>query len=1007
MKQTVRVFISGTSTDLASYRDAVKSELLTKGVLPVEQTNFPPDYRAVEAMLEERIGECDAVICLVGWMYGAEPSGRPEGLPQRSYTQIEYDIARRLGKPVYQFLAVEDCPPDRQVEESAAARELQREHREAIERGDLLWELFGTQAQLRQRVAQIRFEMPGPGQARPQNLPYVSLGKLFKGRDDFLSKLRARLLSQSRENNASSAMRISQPTALCGLGGVGKTRLAVEYGWRYLNEYNAELFVVADSADALQRNIAQLTGPLVLNLPEWDRQEEEVKFAAAIRWLLEHPGWFLILDNVDNKSAVQAVEKLLTRIPAGHVLITSRWDDWNRDVEPLDLDVLSAEDAAGFLLERTQSRRRATANDTADAATLSRELDGLALGLEQAGAYIERQRCTIGEYLKRWRGGEERIRTWFDEVKMHYPRSVALTYDTTMQEVGPAAAALFRVLSWFAPDPVPEAAVTSEHTGRILSEVTRWPDGVKAEVYPEEALADLISFCMLKKLDVQGVPCVLQHRLVREVAQTQTPKAERPAVLKGAVGVFADFAPKDAYRFEAWKEWRMLISHAESLWQSAQTLTAHGEWDLPLMEGLALYYLGQGKYAEAIPIQRELLKEMKARLGDNCGQVCLATNDLALMLDSSGNSAEAQPLYREALEGWKRLEENPYEFGLEETMHNLAASLAGTEDMEEAERLARESLALFEKKAGPYHWRTLMAEFTLGKTLWAKDKKEEAIEILKENIKKKSAHLQQGANHPDTLDSVYTLAGIQLAEARLDEAEPLARRVLAGRELVLGSDDPATLEAVLLLEVICAKLNKKTEAESLCDRLMDAAVSSGDPERLLSARKAAFTLYETGEYDRAEKILRSLIEKRFEVAGTYCHLARLLIIGDKPQKALEAVERAWEVRSGAPWYVVARILWLRLALLNVSLDGSPTEARARGEVVGYLKTVMDKEGPRMEWKMGPVLEALRRTLPGEEVDFLGALVRAMSGEMEVSGLDGYPDWREFPALGFEAQAGGE
>src|SRR4051794_32331084 len=99
----LNVFISATSHDFQSYREVVKSALLTGGVFPVVQQHFPPDHRALVRFLEDQIERCDAVICLVGFVLGAVS----DGPGARSYTQIEYDVARALGKPVYVFLATE------------------------------------------------------------------------------------------------------------------------------------------------------------------------------------------------------------------------------------------------------------------------------------------------------------------------------------------------------------------------------------------------------------------------------------------------------------------------------------------------------------------------------------------------------------------------------------------------------------------------------------------------------------------------------------------------------------------------------------------------------------------------------------------------------------------------------------------------------------------------------------------------------------------------------------
>jgi hypothetical protein len=79
------VFISSTSADLGSYRQIVKDAMLSLGAYPIEQTNFPTDYRKMEEVLERRLDPCDAVIHLAGFHYGGEPRPAP-GIPRRSWT---------------------------------------------------------------------------------------------------------------------------------------------------------------------------------------------------------------------------------------------------------------------------------------------------------------------------------------------------------------------------------------------------------------------------------------------------------------------------------------------------------------------------------------------------------------------------------------------------------------------------------------------------------------------------------------------------------------------------------------------------------------------------------------------------------------------------------------------------------------------------------------------------------------------------------------------------------
>jgi hypothetical protein len=156
------VFISATSGDLRTVRDMVKQGLLTMGCFPIEQTNFGPDYRTVRQMLETRIAQCEAVIHIVGVRYGAEPdpASVPEGQTRRSYTQMEAEIARKLGKKLYVFLCPEGFPYDEESpNESEEKRELQRAYRQQVAGRDSLHTPVRSREDIAVKVRELKFEL--------------------------------------------------------------------------------------------------------------------------------------------------------------------------------------------------------------------------------------------------------------------------------------------------------------------------------------------------------------------------------------------------------------------------------------------------------------------------------------------------------------------------------------------------------------------------------------------------------------------------------------------------------------------------------------------------------------------------------------------------------------------------------------------------------------------------------------------------------------------------------
>jgi hypothetical protein len=215
---------------------------------------------------------------------------------------------------------------------------------------------------------------------RPIVLPYPSIGRLFKGRDAFLQRLH-----EGRARCSRTAI-VSQ--ALYGLGGIGKTRTAVEYAWGHGGEYTAVLFVAGSMPEASRRNLAAHSLVLAQTL---DTTDDTLRRRAVLNWLAANPGWLLILDNVDTHAAMTEAEGLLRDLVGGHVVITSRLSNFPAHIEPIEFGVLTADEAAAFLLERTKGRRRAGSGDDAKAREVAKELGWLALALEQAAAYVSQR----------------------------------------------------------------------------------------------------------------------------------------------------------------------------------------------------------------------------------------------------------------------------------------------------------------------------------------------------------------------------------------------------------------------------------------------------------------------------------------------------------------------------------------------------------------------------------------------------------------------------------------
>ncbi len=281
---------------------------------------------------------------------------------------------------------------------------------------------------------------------RPRNLPFASLGGLFAGREEELADLHTALLGAN-----------GAPVALTGLGGIGKTRLAIEYAWSREAVYSALLFVSASDGAALNAGLAGLTAFEFLDLPEKEARDDATKITAVLRWLESNPTWLMILDNVDDSAAVAEVAKLMPRLKGGHVVVTARASNFPAGVRKLGVSTLDEDAAKQFLLDRTEADRSKSKDDVALARTLAQELGGLALGLEQAGAHIATDRIGLARYLKLWSESREKALAWADATVTGSDRTLATTWATSVARLSPESRRLLDRLAFLAPDPVPDS----------------------------------------------------------------------------------------------------------------------------------------------------------------------------------------------------------------------------------------------------------------------------------------------------------------------------------------------------------------------------------------------------------------------------------------------------------------------------------------------------------------------------------------------------------------------
>ena len=634
------------------------------------------------------------------------------------------------------------------------------------------------------------------------NLPYPSLNDLFTGRQEELDAL--------------FPIDTAESAVLFGLGGIGKTRLAVEYAWRSGTSYTAAWFVRADSPENLRRNIAALAGPNLLDLPEWEAQVEERTVTAVERWLREHLGWLMILDSVETPEAASAVVEILPALSTGHVLITSRLTSWPPEVRKQPIEKLSQGEAVRFLLQRTEGERESTGQDTETASLLAQRIDGLPLALEQAAAYIVRHRMRIADYLQAWEVERQRVIQWFDPQVMRYPASVAVTWQHTFQQLTPTAGALLRLTAFLAPDPIPveileqgareikdAAALFSEESGKS-------PDGKSIR----EAIAELAGFSLVEQKDGRTI---LVHRIVQDTLRGLIPEDRRKSWTERALRSVNSAAvdnPRDVRTWPLWDRLRPHVAHVVALADQEGIVEPTNR----LMNDLAVFLLAKGLYSEAGPLMRRTLAIGEASFGPEHPEVAIYLNNLAALFQATGHLDEAEPLMRRAL----AIDEaclGPEHPNVSIRLNNLAQLLQDTDHMPEAEPLMRRALAIDEGYFGKDQPNVARDLSNLAQLLTAMNRREEAEPLMRRALAIDQAAF--GNDHPNVAIRLNSLALLLRATNRLDEAEALMRRALAIDKTFFDSEHPTIASRLSNLAQLLQAMNRSAEAEPLLRRALE------------------------------------------------------------------------------------------------------------------------------------------------------------------------------------------
>ncbi|MFC8617288.1 FxSxx-COOH system tetratricopeptide repeat protein [Micromonospora purpureochromogenes] len=616
--------------------------------------------------------------------------------------------------------------------------------------------------------------------ARVSNLPRRPAGA-FLGRSKTLDALHWLLEAGGQRVGA----------AVYGLGGVGKTELALQYVERNRSRYAPVWWVTADTEENLTKGLAAFTRTVQ---PDWPASGSAGDAAAwALRWFASHDDWLLVLDNVTEPGTVEATLAAAVR---GRVIVTSRRElNWDAlALAPLRLDVLPREDSVNMLLKRSTRH-----SERAEIEQLAADLADLPLALSHAGAYlVERGHVTAAEYRRRL---AEQPAAVLGVRALAHPADapVARTWLVTIEAMradNPLSVALLDVMAYLAPEAVPVEVLSRAGADAIAV---------------DDALAVAASYSLIARSGSE----VSVHRLVQTVIRGHHAESGHCAA---AVDLLLAALPAGdpETSVSSWPRWGQLVPHIEALAGLLRTLPNPDD-DLvvhatELFGPCAVYQRGQGRYSFALALLQQAADALYRILGPDHPDSVTAMYRLAGGLWSAGRYAEAMQMGESTWHARRRLLGPDHPDTLANASH-VALGYRETGRHDEALALTASTLTSRERVLGADHPETLQSRNNLAGCYRALGKHDDALALYESTLDDRFRVL--GPTHPDTLQSQHNLAGGYLAVGRSEDAVACYEATLASRTSVLGSEHPDTLHTRHLLATAYQKIGRTVDAATL------------------------------------------------------------------------------------------------------------------------------------------------------------------------------------------------
>ena len=677
----------------------------------------------------------------------------------------------------------------------------------------------------------------------PRNIPYIPSSN-FVGREEELAKI----------HNILQKKNSFIVHAITGIGGIGKTEIAIQYATQYSDDYPGGTCWLNARESNLSAQIIQFFQLCMdLEVPQNLSLSQQANWC----WINWQPADGLVLIIIDDVANFQSISELIPKERRFRVLITTRSRNLHSSVSEILIDQLSPQEAMTVFTKLLGETR--VKNEAEAARKLFDWLGYLPLGLDLVGRYVaDDPDLSLKEILERLEAQqlEDESLNHPQETLITLQRGVKVAFEFSWQELDTMTQAVAELLSLFVPDVIPWKLVES------ASQKLNW-----SQVDVNNAKKKLYKCSLIQRLEEKERSYRI-HPLTREFLKFKLETSALTDDLKRAFAATILAVAREISETLTLEDINSLQDFIPHLANVATNLTdALSDEDLIWsFVGLARFYQGQGLYSLAKPWYEKCLLATSQRLGEEHPDVASSLNNLALFYQEQGRYAEAEPLYQQALEIYKRSlgQEHP---NVASSLNNLALFYQEQGRYTEAEPLYQKALEMRIRLLGEEHSdvattlnNLALLYYLQGEYAKVEPLYQQALEIYKRLLEEE---------HPDVATTLNNLAGLYRSQGRYEQAEPLYQKALEIYKRLLGEEHPDVATTLNNLAGLYQEQGRYAEAEPLYQQALEMTkrLLGEHPDVATSLSDLAGLYRSQGNYAKAEPLYQQALEMRKHLLG--------------------------------------------------------------------------------------------------------------------------------------------